>query len=220
MHLQLLGPFEMVVDTGPVRLTGRGERALVTVLALSPGRVIADTTLIEQLWSDGDQPVDPVNALQTRVSKVRRALAAAGGGQPLTRHGAGYRLDVDPSGVDVHRFAALIDRARRAGAADEAIRWYDESLAEWRAEPFVDFAGEPWAAVETTRLVELRLAAITERAERMLTLGRYEELVADLEPVIAAMPTRERLGMVCWWSDWPVTQAALLAGRDHQCGRV
>ena len=155
--------------------------------------MVADTTLIEQLWSDGDQPVDPVNALQTRVSKVRRALAAAGSGELLTRQGAGYRLDVDPAGVDVHRFTASIDRARRAGAADEAIRLYDAALAEWRAEPFVDFAGEPWAAVETTRLVELRLAAIAERAERMLTLGRYEELVADLEPVVAGAPTRERL---------------------------
>jgi predicted ATPase/DNA-binding SARP family transcriptional activator len=193
MHLQLLGPFEMVVDSGPVRLAGRGERALVTVLGLSPGRVVADTTLIDQLWSDGDQPVDPVNALQTRVSKVRRALTAAGGGQLLSRRGAGYILDVDPACVDVHRFTALIDRARRAGAADEAIRLYDAALAEWRAEPFVDFAGELWAAVETTRLVELRLAAIAERAERMLTLGRYEEVVADLEPVVAGAPTRERL---------------------------
>ena len=155
--------------------------------------MVAGTTLIEQLWSDGDQPVDPVNALQTRVSKVRRALAAAGSGQLLSRQGAGYRLDVDPADVDVHRFASLIGRARRAGAADEAIRLYDQALAEWRAEPFVDFAGEPWAAVETARLIELRLAAVAERAERMLTLGRYEQLVADLEPVVAGAPTRERL---------------------------
>ena len=115
MHLHLLGPFEMVMDSGPVRLAGRGERALVAVLALSPGRVVADTTLIEQLWSDGDQPVDPVNALQTRVSKVRRALAASGSGELLTRQGAGYRLAVNPAAVDVHRFTALIDQARRGG---------------------------------------------------------------------------------------------------------
>src|SRR6478609_181576 len=193
MHLRLLGPFEMVVGSGPVHLAGRGERALVTLLVLSPGRVVADTTLIEQLWPDRDQPADPVNALQTRVSKVRRTLAAAGSGELLTRQGAGYRLDVEPAGVDVHRFTAAIDRARRAGAADEAICLYDGALAEWRAEPFVDFAGEPWAMVEAPRLVELQLAAIAERAERMLTVGRYEELGADLEPVVAVAPTRERL---------------------------
>ena len=71
----------------------------------------------------------PVKALQTRVSKVRRALAAAGDGQLVIRQGAGYRLDVDPAGVDVHRFATLIDTARRAGAADAAIRLYDEAPA-------------------------------------------------------------------------------------------
>src|SRR6476469_7952713 len=110
MRLRLLGPFEMVVDSGPVRLAGKGERALVTVLGLSPGRVVAGTTLVEQLWSDEDQPVDPVNALQTRVSKVRRALAAAGSGHLLSRQGTGYRLDVNPTDVDIHRFTSLIDR--------------------------------------------------------------------------------------------------------------
>src|SRR6476659_90529 len=100
MHLQLLGPFEMVVDSGPVRLAGRSERALVTLLGLCSGRVVADTTLIEQLCSDGDPPVDPVNALQSLVSKVRLALAASGSVEILTRQGVGYRLAVDPTGVD------------------------------------------------------------------------------------------------------------------------
>jgi len=45
---------------------------------------------------------------------------------------------VESTGVDVHRFTALIDRARRACAADEAIRLYVEAFAEWRAEPSVD----------------------------------------------------------------------------------
>ena len=41
MHLHLLGPFEMVVDSGPVLLAGRGERALMAVLA---GRPAANAT--------------------------------------------------------------------------------------------------------------------------------------------------------------------------------
>ena len=43
------------------------------------------------------------------------------------------------------------------------------------------------------RLTELRLAALAERAERMLTLGRYEQLVGDLEPMVSQFPLRERL---------------------------
>jgi DNA-binding SARP family transcriptional activator len=193
MQLRLLGSFELVLDSGPVRLPGRGERALVAVLALAERRTVPDTTLIEQLWSEGQRPVDPSNALQTRVSKLRRAMTAAGGGHLLTRDGPGYRLDIDPAAVDIHRFAAVTAAARRAGDATTAISLYDQALASWRAEPLADFDGEPWAAIETTRLVELRLAAVGERAERMLTLGRYEQLVGDLDPVVATFPTRERL---------------------------
>ena len=193
MQLCLLGSFELILDGGPLRLPGRGERALVAVLALAERRTVPDPTLIEQLWSEGQRPVDPSNALQTRVSKLRRAMAAAGGLNLLTRDGPGYRLDIDPAAVDIHRFAAVTAAARRAGDAATAISLYDQALATWRAEPLADFDGEPWAAIETTRLVELRLAVVGERAERMLTLGRYEQLAGDLEPVVATFPTRERL---------------------------
>ncbi len=97
VQLRLLGPFELVLDGVAQRVPGQGERALVTVLALSAGRVVAATTLIDQLWSSGEQPVDPVNALQIRVSKVRRALAAAGRADLVIRQGAGYRLNLEPA---------------------------------------------------------------------------------------------------------------------------
>jgi len=193
MQLRLLGPFELVWTGTPRRVPGRGERALLAVLALSVGRVVAATTLIDQLWPPGALPEDPLNTLQLRVSKLRRALAAAGRADLVVREGTGYRLNLEPAAVDVHRFGSLIETARRTGDPQLAIDRYDEALALWRAEPLVDFIGEAWAAVDTARLAELRFAAVAERAERMLTLGRYEELAADLEPVVARDPTRERL---------------------------
>ncbi len=45
-------------------------------------------------------PVDPMNALQIRVSKLRRALRAMGVDELVTRDGVGYRASVDPSQVD------------------------------------------------------------------------------------------------------------------------
>jgi DNA-binding SARP family transcriptional activator len=75
MEYRLLGPFEVRVDATPQPLAGRGERALLALLALSPGKAVAITTLIDALWNPGDLPQDPANALQLRVSKLRRALS-------------------------------------------------------------------------------------------------------------------------------------------------
>ena len=193
MEFRLLGPFEVRVDATPQPLAGRGERALLALLALSPGKAVAITTLIDALWNPGDLPHDPANALQLRVSKLRRTLSGLGASELVHRDGAGYRLGADPGDVDVYRFAGLIQSARGCGDAEHAVAAYDQALALWRAEPLVDFAGEAWTIVEAARLTELRLAAVGERAERMLTLGRYEQVAADLQPIVAEVPTRERL---------------------------
>jgi DNA-binding SARP family transcriptional activator len=193
MEFRLLGPFEVRVDAMPQPLAGRGERALLALLALSPGKAVPITTLIDALWNPGDLPHDPANALQLRVSKLRRALSGLGASELVHRDGAGYRLGADPGDVDAYRFAGLIQRARGCGDAEHAVAAYDQALALWRAEPLADFAGEAWTIVEAARLTELRLAAVGERAERMLTLGRYEQVAADLQPIVAEAPARERL---------------------------
>ena len=41
MELRLLGPFDVLVDAAPHQVAGRGERALLALLALSPGKVVA-----------------------------------------------------------------------------------------------------------------------------------------------------------------------------------
>ena len=90
VEVRLLGPFELATAEGPQHLPGHGERALLAVLALSAGRAVALPTLVEALWDPDHQPEDPVNALQVRVSKLRRALAAIGAGDVVERQG--FRL--------------------------------------------------------------------------------------------------------------------------------
>jgi predicted ATPase/DNA-binding SARP family transcriptional activator len=197
----LLGPMEVRLDGAPVRLPGTAERALLAQLLLSPGRTIPATMLVDRLWSETALPVDPMNALQVRVSKLRRALKAVGVGDAVSREGVGYRATVDPSAVDALVFAERIRTARAAvaNAADDGgvrpthLQAYDDALALWRGDPLSDFALEPWATAEAARLTELRLTAMTERAQAALTLGRHLEVVADLEPVVARDPTLESL---------------------------
>src|SRR3954454_9161979 len=201
VRYRLLGPMEVTVGGAPVKLPGTAERALLAQLLLSPGRTIPATMLIDRLWSDSTLPVDPMNALQIRVSKLRRALKAIGVGDVVTREGVGYRVTVDAMSVDALDFADRI-RTARAAAAHAAenggihaahVQAYDDALALWRGDPLSDFATEQWATPEAAGLTQLRLAAMTERAQVALALGRHLEVAADLEPVVAHDPTLESL---------------------------
>ena len=201
LRFRLLGPMEILVAGAPVKLPGTAERALLVQLLLSPGRTIPATMLVDRLWSESTLPVDPMNALQIRVSKLRRALRGVGVDDVVTREGVGYRATVDGSAVDALDFATRI-RSARAGAAKAAddggvhladLQAYDDALALWRGDPFSDFAAERWAAAEAARLTELRFAAMSERAQLALVLGRHQEVIGDLEPAVASDPTLESL---------------------------
>src|SRR5918999_638900 len=76
MEFRVLGPLEVVVDGQPRNLPRGAEQAVLALLLLNPGRVVAAETLVDALWGDS-LPVNPANALQLRVSKLRRALGAA-----------------------------------------------------------------------------------------------------------------------------------------------
>jgi streptogramin lyase len=68
-----------------------------------------------------------------------------------------------------------------------------EALALWRGKPFEDVAYESFAQIEIERLEECRLAALEERIEAELALGKDAEVVAELEALTRQQPQRERL---------------------------
>src|SRR5262245_40880246 len=104
VRFHLLGPMEILVDGVPAKLPGVAERALLVQLLLAPGRTIPATLLVDRLWSEATLPVDPMNALQIRVSKLRRALKAMGVAEFVARDGVGYRATVEPAQVDALDF--------------------------------------------------------------------------------------------------------------------
>jgi predicted ATPase/DNA-binding SARP family transcriptional activator len=201
IRFHLLGPMEVLVDGTPAKLPGVAERALLVQLLLAPRRTIPATLLVDRLWSEATLPVDPMNALQIRVSKLRRTLRTIGLEELVTRDGVGYRADIDPSQVDALDFADKV-RSARADATQAAaaggyeqrhLLAYDSALDLWRGGPLSDFATEHWATAEAARLVELRLAALIERTQVALALGRHLEVVGDLEPMVTEDPTAESL---------------------------
>jgi hypothetical protein len=97
-------------------------------------------------------------------------------------------LRVDHDAVDAWRFEHAVATAATS-PPDEAR--LTEALGWWRGPALAEFADEPWARVERSRLTELRLQAVERRAEARLALGRAAEAVPDLDAHVAEHPWRE-----------------------------
>jgi hypothetical protein len=63
----------------------------------------------------------------------------------------------------------------------------------WRGAPLSDFAYERFAEEEIVRLADLHVAAVEDRIDADLACGHAEELVPELEGLVARHPLRERL---------------------------
>jgi DNA-binding SARP family transcriptional activator len=77
LKVSVLGPVEVRVDGTPVPVSGARVRMLLARLAMGEGSTVSSGDLAEAVW-DGAPPADPTNALQTLVSRLRRALGWAG----------------------------------------------------------------------------------------------------------------------------------------------
>ena len=91
------------------------------------------------------------------------------------------------------RFESLVAQARERDDPGERSACLREALALWRGEPLAELHYEAFAEREIARLEELRLAAVEDRVDADLALGRHHELVPELEPLVAEHPFRERL---------------------------
>ena len=176
VRVRLLGSLELVVDGAVSQLKGAGERALLALLATAPGRTLSRDRLIDALWGDMP-PANPDNALQLRVSKLRKVVGGA-----LVTDPRGYRLDIGSDDVDAAVFARLVGQRR-----------YADALALWRGAPLAEFTDQPWAAAEAARLTELHATAVEEHVDERLAAGDHAALVAELEGLVSAAPLRERL---------------------------
>jgi predicted ATPase/DNA-binding SARP family transcriptional activator len=191
MEVLLLGPLELRDGERRVRLPGPKQRALLALLAVNVPNAVPDERILDELWGE-DLPRQPINALQQRVTELRRL----GGGALVIRRGSGYALGVAADDVDSSAFERDVAEARRAMAESDwatASDRLETALLRWRGRCLDGIGDVGFARAHSTRLEELRLAAIEDRAECELALGRHAALASELAGVVAEHPHRERL---------------------------
>jgi predicted ATPase/DNA-binding SARP family transcriptional activator len=195
MRFGLLGPLAVWTEEGtPVAVPGAKVRALLADLLIHAGEPVSADRLVDDLW-EGDPPANPIGALQSKVSQLRRALEQAepGARELLVSRPSGYLLQVAAEAVDAGRFAAVAARAREQGSPRAAAALLAEALAIWRGPALADHAEDGFARGAVVRLEEQRVAALEDWAEARLALGEHGALIGELAELVARYPLRERL---------------------------
>ncbi|MFI1247792.1 AfsR/SARP family transcriptional regulator [Streptomyces anulatus] len=189
MRYCILGTTRALRDDGTaVPLGGARLRALLTVLALRPGRTVPAGVLVDEVW-DGDPPADAAGALQALVGRARRAL----GRSAVESVEGGYRLAAPPDAVDLHRFERLAGEGSRAleeGDAPQALVLLEEALALWHGPALADL---PDRATTASRWEARRLDARRAGLGALLALGRAGEALPELAVLCDAHPLDEPL---------------------------
>jgi YVTN family beta-propeller protein len=203
MEFRILCSLEVYNRGRPLPLGGRQQRALLALLLIHANDVVSLDEIIEDLWGT-QPPASATKSVQALVSKLRKLFAderdgrSDNGGEDgiLLTRSHGYQLKVMGGQLDLDQFRSLTEEGRRALAAGRAADGADklrEALKLWRGPPLAELTYESFARVEIARLEELRLSALEERIEADLALGHHQELIPELEALVARNPLRERL---------------------------
>jgi len=193
MEFRVLGPTELRAAGQQADLGSAKVRSVLAILLLTPRTIVPAETLIDRLWDDEPPPKAREN-LSVYVARLRAALRhAAADGVRLAGRASGYVLDLDPETVDLHKFRELRRQASALAAGgdhDDAAALLRDADGLWRGQALAGIRGA-WVARMRDSLEEERRAAILERVECELELGRHADLVGELRGLMAQYPLDE-----------------------------
>src|SRR5215467_13985779 len=193
MEFRVLGPIELWSAGRPQNLGPARERCVLAILLLTPGTIVPAEALIDRLW-DTRPPAKARESLSAYIARLRGSLRqAVGDGVQLAGRAGGYLLDVDPDSVDLHQFRRLrrqADALAADGHHDQAAALLREADRLWRGQALAGIDGG-WVTRMRDSLEEERRAALLERVECELALGRHADLVGELHHLLVAYPLDE-----------------------------
>ncbi|MFI7465231.1 BTAD domain-containing putative transcriptional regulator [Nonomuraea sp. NPDC049646] len=195
IRVAVLGPVELVAGHRRTGLPRSRLRAVLGLLAFTPGRVVSVERLVDGLYGE-QPPAEAVRTLHTYISHLRRRLREAGLPGVLETRAPGYRLALVPGEVDAAVFESevLLGRGLLAEeVSDRAAGVLAGALELWRGDVLADCQVHGWAHGEMERLREMRLSATEDVLTARLRLGLHRAAAEQLEHLVVEHPLREHL---------------------------
>ena len=181
----LLGGFEIRADGAARDLPGQKDRALLAVLALTPGAAYTRDKLAGLLWGDRGDP-HARDSLKHALARLRVALGRDG--DPLVADRQSVRLDPASVTVDVAAFERLLAEGTPE-AAEKALALYRGDLLDGIG--IRDAAFEEWLRIERERLRGRAEEAAASLMARSLADGVRDRAAAAARRLLDLDPFRE-----------------------------
>jgi len=213
MRLAVLGPVALASDDGGVvPITPRKAREVLAMLALEHPRPLSLDALAARLWDE--PPPAAAKTVQGLLSRLRRALLAAGAPEPGIAGGpAGYSL-VSSGELDLAEFQRSVLAGRQwmlTATWTLASSALAEALDLFRGPP--ELPATTAGAAQQAWLDELRSGVAEDHVEARINAGHLDAAIAELELLLSTHPLRERL--------WELRMIALAcAGRTADALRT
>lgn len=192
-RFRVLGPLEVSAAGARPDLGGTRQRTLLTLLLLESGNTVPLPRIVDAVW--GEAPPDSAVAqVRICVSRIRRALKECGDPDILRTVPGGYLINPPRYAVDLHLFRDTVSTAeqlRDQGDRFAALRALRTALDLWYGPAA---SGLESAVLENIAagLQEERIAALGDRIDLDLELGRHRHVVAELRHLVVEHPFRER----------------------------
>lgn len=194
LKIQMLGGFSLRLGKRELQDTDTRSKkvwVLLAYLIIHREQTVAQRTLIDLLWGDETDPINPENALRITMHRTRTLLEQLspelGRGMILRRRG-GYQWNGGGE-VDSERFEALC--CQKAEDPDLRLRNLMEAISLYRGDYLPRQSGEVWVVSTAAYLHNLFVSAAQEAVELLIQQGRSHEAAGVCRRCLALEPCHE-----------------------------
>jgi TolB-like protein/DNA-binding SARP family transcriptional activator/Tfp pilus assembly protein PilF len=186
LELALLGVFQAHVAGQAIDVPGRKERALLAVLAMTPGEARSRDKLAGLLWGDrADKQAR--DSLKQALLRLRKSFDSEHP-LPLLADREILTLDRNAVMVDVAEFERLIEEGTPAATA-RAISLYRGELLEGL--DIGESGFDEWLLIERQRLRDMARDALARLLDQHVASGAHDQAGAIARRLLALDPLRE-----------------------------
>ncbi len=195
MNFSVLGPMEVMGESGDMTPTASKLRQVLALLLLRCNALVQTGEFIDEIWGAAP-PRSALSTLQTYVYKLRRLLfdEPRDGEERLLTKPSGYVLRIDRDDVDLGRFEKRVEEGALALENDElprAAAVLSAALSLWRGPALADVTMGALLSAYATHLEECRMRALELRIEADLQLGRHQRVIGELKGLTTVHPLHE-----------------------------